>query len=265
MKLGRAPTTKQTWCEGMTLSGSSSESARVDECPPPRAHAEIVLDSLAHPRELRLADARVQRKRQAFTRERLGHGEIARAKAEVPVCRRQMRGMGVVPPGLDAPICEEGRERLRLRRPDNVEMPDWVAPRGLLRKAEAEPLHLRQSVRVELRRGLTLSVPPFEQGEFLEQDDRLDGVEPGGVADVLMVVLVRLAVDTKRQRMLGQRLVVGHERARVSHRAEVLSRVKAEGCRSSHARGGRAVAASPVRLARVLDDLEAVSFSDGRK
>src|SRR5215203_4713728 len=98
----------------------ASLSAHADHCPAPRPHAEIVLDRLAYPRELRLADAGIQRERQAFTGERLRYGEIARAKAEVPVRRCQMWRVGVVPPGLDAPLCEEGGEVLRVRTPHNV-------------------------------------------------------------------------------------------------------------------------------------------------
>src|ERR687897_523531 len=115
MKLGRAPTTKQTGCEVMSFVRFEEGSDRPHGRPPPRAYVEVALDCGANPRELGFADAGIQRKRQPFARKPLRHWEIPRAIAEVPIRRRHMWRMGVVPAGLDAPIGKMGRERLRVR------------------------------------------------------------------------------------------------------------------------------------------------------
>jgi hypothetical protein len=62
-------------------------SACADQRPPPLAEAEVCMDGLANMCKLRLADPWVQRKREAFARERLSDREVARAIAEAPVRR----------------------------------------------------------------------------------------------------------------------------------------------------------------------------------
>jgi hypothetical protein len=48
MKLGRAPTTKQTWCEGINFVVWRRGSARANQRPPPLAEAKICLYGLAN-------------------------------------------------------------------------------------------------------------------------------------------------------------------------------------------------------------------------
>src|SRR5829696_2462792 len=108
-------------------------------------------------------------------------------------------------------------------------MPGRIAYRRLRRKPKAAGVQVGERVRVELRGRSALLVPLLEQRKLREQDDRLDRVESGGVADVVVLVLLRLAVHPKRGRVLGQRVLVSHEGAGISHRAKVLRGIKAEG------------------------------------
>src|SRR5918995_6602803 len=116
-----------------------------------------------------------------------------------------MRRLRIVPSGLDPPVCEKPRELLPARTPNNVEMPRRIASRWLLWQPETDRLQFGESIRVETRGGAALSVPLLEQRKLLEQDNRLDSVQPGCIADMIMVVLAGLSVDAKCSRMLGQR------------------------------------------------------------
>src|SRR5829696_6171745 len=176
-----------------------------------------------------------------------------------------MRRLRIVPSRLDPLVCEKPRELLPVRTPNNVEVPRRIASLWLLWQPEAHRLQFCESIGVEARGGAALSVPLLEQRKLLEQDDRLDGVQPGGIADIIVAVLAGLSVDAKCSRMLGQRRIVGHECARVPYRPEVLRGVEAEGRRCGGVANGHAVAAGPVSLTGVLDDCHAVTLCDARK
>ena len=87
----------------------------------------------------------------------------------------------------------------------------------------------------------------------MQQDERLNGVETRGEADPLVMVLPRLAVLAEGRHALRQRLVVGHEGARVAHRPEILARVEAERASRARRARGEAVAPGPMGLAGILD------------
>src|SRR5205085_2788171 len=90
-----------------------------------------------------------------------------------------------------------------------------------------------------------------------EQDERLDRVEPGGVALELVAVLRALPVLAERDDHVRQRVDVRDERARVARGAEVLARIEGEGRGDAGRAGAEAVARRAVRLAGVLDEREA--------
>src|SRR5918994_4475350 len=126
-----------------------------------------------------------------------------------------MRRLRIVPSGMDPLVCEKPRELLPVRTPNNVEVPRRSASLWLLWQPEAHRLQFGESIGVGARGGAALSVPLLEQRKLFEQNDRLDGVEPGCIADMIMVVLAGLSVDAKCSRMLGQRRIVGQECARI--------------------------------------------------
>src|SRR5918994_6887574 len=159
----------------------------------------------------------------------------------------------IVPSGLDAPVREKRCELLPVRAPNDVDVPRRLTSLWFRWQPEAQRFQSGKSIRVEARGGSALPVPLLEQWKLLEQDDRLDGVQPGGVADVVVVVLAGLSVDAKCSRVLGQTRVVGHERPRVPHCSEVLRRVEAEGRRCGGFANGQAIAAGPVSPGRILE------------
>src|SRR5439155_8601650 len=227
---------------------------------PLRGGAEISVNSLADAFELRVADAGVERKRQPFARECHRDGEVTRGKAEAAVRGGQVRGLRIVTRRLDAALGEKAREELWLAGSDDVEVPDRFAPFRLLRQAElVEP---RERLLVEASRPPTLEIPLVEQRKLLEQNDRLDRVESCCVAHVFVVVLARLTVFAQRPCVCGKPVVIRHERARVSHRAEVLRGIEAVSSGASGVTGADPVPSSSVRLTRVLDYLQTVRLGD---
>ncbi len=82
-------------------------------------------------------------------------------------------------------------------------MPDWVAARRDRRQTQVA--HALERIRVELRGRPALARPLVEVRELMEQDDRLDRVEAGGVALESAAVLLHLAVVPERAGALGER------------------------------------------------------------
>ena len=80
--------------------------------------------------------------------------------------------------------------------------------------------------------------------------------------DLVVAVLPALAVLTQRPHARGELGVVGRQRTRVAHGAEVLAGIEAEGRRRPAAAGAAAVALGSVCLAGVLDEREPVSSRD---
>src|SRR6266576_941973 len=137
-----------------------------------------------------------------------------------------MEGLWIVPGGRDPALGEEPRQRLRFLRSDHEEVPDGLAPSGDRR--EAKVADTRKPISVE-RCGLPpLVVPALEVRQLLQQDERLDRVEPCRVADQVVLVLARLSMLAQGSDARRKRLVVRRERAGVAYRSQVLSRVEAE-------------------------------------
>ena len=86
----------------------------------------------------------------------------------------------------------------------------------------------------------------------------LDRVEPVVPAFDHVRVLARPAEIAEQPDALRELLVVGRHRAAVAVRAEVLARVEAEGGGPPEAADPASLVAGAVRLARVLDEGEAV-------
>ena len=107
--------------------------------------------------------------------------------------------------------------------------------------------------------------PAVEVRKLVQQGERLDRVEACRVALERVVVLPALAVLAQRAHRLGDLLVVGHERARVADRAEVLGRVEAEGRRYPDGARGAPVALCAVRLTSVFDDPDSVAGGHARQ
>ena len=74
----------------------------------------------------------------------------------------------------------------------------------------------------------------------------LQRVEPPVPGQVNVLVLGPLAVVTHRSNRFGQGRVAGGQRSRVTVRAEVLARVKAEGGKSAHGSCPPSLVARPV-------------------
>src|SRR5918995_5974229 len=108
-----------------------------------------------------------------------------------------MRRLRIVSSGLNPSVCEKPRELLPVGTSDNVEVPRRIASLCLLWQPEAHRLQFSESIGVEARGGAALLVPLLEKRKLFEQDDRLDGVQPGCIADMIMVVLAGLSVDAK--------------------------------------------------------------------
>ncbi len=111
--------------------------------------------------------------------------------------------------------------------------------------------------------GLGQTPPRRRGGAELRQpgpeDRRLQLVEAAVHAALVVVVAARLPAVAEPAQAIGERAIVGGDRAAVAQRAQVLGRVEAE------RRGGRAAADRPtigrgqVRLTGVLDDRESMT------
>ena len=55
-------------------------------------------------------------------------GKLARPVAEMPIGRRQVHRLGIVATGSDPVLTERSRKRLRVGRPNDVQVPDGRAP-----------------------------------------------------------------------------------------------------------------------------------------
>jgi hypothetical protein len=103
-------------------------------------------------------------------------------------------------------------------------------------------------------RGGAFAVPVVEVRELLAKDDCLHGVQAGGVTGQDVLVLVMLSVLAKRACRACDPFVIGHERACVAERAEVLRRIEAECGGAADGARSQAVAVCAVRLTRVFED-----------
>src|SRR5438067_4724070 len=176
--------------------------------------------------DLRLGDAREDRQRDDATGRPLRDGERSLEMAEVAVGLRQVRGLRIVKARSDLALAQVQGERLRVCRPDHVEMPDRVAVRGDRRQLDIP--HSGERLRVQGRSRATLGVPHVEQRELVREHDRLDRVEPRGEADHLVVVLRALPVLAQRLHACDEIVIVGDQRAGVAECAEILAGIEAE-------------------------------------
>jgi hypothetical protein len=88
----------------------------------------------------------------------------------------------------------------------------------------------------------------------------MDRVEAGGIAGDVVHVHAPLAVLAQRPRACGDLLIVRHDRAGISERAEVLGGIEAERSGEPARTGSASVTARTVRLAGVFDDRESVTL-----
>ena len=167
---------------------------------------------------------RPHRQREMGPRGLLGPGQD-RVAPEVGERRLAVRGHGVVRPRADARRAQRGRQLLRARVAYDVEVPGRVGALGRDREARvvAEP---RGGVRAP--GGATALAPRVHVRELDAQGGGLQLVEAAVVADLREGLLVRRAVEAQRAHPLGQRGVVGRDRAAVAQAAEVLRRVEGE-------------------------------------
>src|SRR5688572_14876323 len=127
-----------------------------------------------------------------------------------------MGRLRVVASRSDSLLAQVGGQLGGLRGANDVEMPDGIAPRRDRRKTQiADAL---ESLCVPARDGAPFLVPTVEQGELPEQDDRLDRVEPGRPALVVVLVLRPLAMLPERADLRGEPVVVGDERPGIAER-----------------------------------------------
>jgi hypothetical protein len=207
-----------------------------------------------------VADARIQGQRDTLAGESLRDREVAGPEAEVAVRGRKVRWLGIVAARFDATVCEEGSQTLRLRDAHDEQMPNRLASLRLRRKPHS--VESGECLRVVRGRRSALLVPPVQERKLLEQDDRLERVQAGGVPDVLVVVLICFAVAAERANPVGEVTVVGDERSGVTHRTEVLRRIEAERGRTCEPAGPDSIAARTMCLTRVLNDRHVVRASD---
>ena len=198
------------------------------------------------------------RQREAFGGDRLCDRERAGRMAQVRVGGREVRRLRIVPARRDPARGQELRQLLGLARPDHVQVPDRVAALRDRRERAGRRCRRARAV-VEARRAATRVVPRVEVRQLVAEHDRLQGVHAGGEAGGHVPVLLGLAVLAKRAHAVGELEVVGDERARVAHRAEILRGVEAERRGVAPGAGAQAVAVGAVRLARVLEHPQPVA------
>ena len=138
------------------------------------------------------------------------------------------------------PRAQRGRQLLGARVAHDVQVPGRVGALGGDREARvvAEP---RGGVRAP--GGAAALAPRVHVRELHAQRGGLQLVEAAVVADLREGLLVRRAVEAQRAHALGQRGVVGRDRAAVAQAAEVLGRV--EGERRDRAQRAGRLAAQP--------------------
>src|SRR6266516_2800262 len=226
----------------------------------PSAMREIIADRIADGLQLKLRDPRKHRQRKDLLRERLRNREGAARVAQPRVRRRQVDRLGVVTSGGDPPLGEESVQALRVSCPDNVEVPDRrTVGRGGRQEQIADAL---ERGIIEAGCVAPLLVPPVEQGQLMQEHDGLDRVEAGGKAFDLVPVLRSLTVLAQRAHARAEIVAGADEGACVSHRAEVLARIEAEGGRETRRAGPAPVSLGAVCLTGVLDEVDSAPSHD---
>src|ERR671915_2080561 len=94
--------------------------------------------------------------------------------------------------GGDPTLREEGRERLRLRSADGVQVPYRLALGG--NRREPEVSDALQRLAVDRRSAAPLAVPLVEQRELVAENERLERVEAGPVGPPFVLVISALPV-----------------------------------------------------------------------
>ena len=139
------------------------------------------------------------------------------------------------------------------------EVPDVPSPGGLdgqFQRQPGEPF------------AVPIGEPPPGLGpavEILELDAQHGPLEPVHAiveAELGVVVAAALGVVAQAPQPLGDRLVIGRDRAGLAVGTEVLSRVEAEAAAQPERAGPLAVVACPVGLGGVLDDRNAAAATD---
>ena len=183
-------------------------------------------------------------------------GSEPRPKPAGGVGARTVDRHGVVHAARDPVGVQMRAQGVALLGQDHVLVPDVIAAGGGRRRSD----HRRAGQHAGQcgGGGAAALVDVVEPAQLHAQDRRLEGVEPRGGADHVMVVAGPLAVRAQQPDLVGDRRVVRHEPAAVAPGAEVLRGVEGEAAGVAHR--ARATAGEPgaVRLAGVLDDGDAL-------
>src|SRR5262249_30131411 len=162
--------------------------------------------------------------------------------------------------GGDAAAAEERAESRGVRSSDRIDVPH--VRRAGDGNGEFEVADVGECLAVEHGCLPPLLVPLVEQRELAQEDERLKSVQARPVADVLGAVAARLTVLAERLRAASRLRVVEDECPGVPHGSEILRGVEAEGRGGAHGAGTDAVSLGAVRLACVLEQLEAAAASE---
>ena len=141
------------------------------------------------------------------------------------------RGSDVVARDSGDPLRRRSRERCSASPPGSPVLITKRCHTGGSpgRREEARGRRPPPALEVERRdRDGVASFQPSRRGSFRVSTERLNGVEPRGPADLVVVVLPALPVLAKRAHTRRERRVVGHERPGITHRPEVLPGIEAE-------------------------------------
>ncbi len=134
-----------------------------------------------------------------------------------------------------------------------------LRPRGLDGQLQRHPEEL---FAVPIRQPPPGLGPAVEILELDAQDCPLEGVHAIIEAEFAVVVAAALGVVAQAPEPLGDRRVVGRDRAGLAVGTEVLSRVEAEAAAQPERAGPLAVVTCPVGLGGVLDDRNAPATTD---
>ena len=158
-------------------------------------------------------------------------------------------------PGPDPDLVQRASKRVAVGDAHRVQVVDALGARVLDQGAAGSWKQLSVERRPRPSRG----VSGVELAELDPQHRGLEPVEPFVEARLDVLSLGPLAEVAEATAPLGDRIVVGTDRAAVAERAEVLARIEAERRDMAEGAGPRPFPAGPVGLGGVLHDQQAVS------
>ncbi len=135
-----------------------------------------------------------------------------------------------------------------------------VARIALWRKVDGRGV--RQQTAIPRRQGAAPPGPLAEPRQPRPEDGRLQLVEAGVHAGLLVMVAVGLSAVAQPPDPCRQRAIVGDDGAAVTERAEILGRIEAERAGDADRADRTAGSGREVRLAAVFDDRQIVARGD---